>query len=98
LADQLRQLRDKATASLGPEAVEAAPKAAVPQQVVQQATALPPSAATPRLDGTSSHDLGWPAAPGGKGGGAVDPITALAAAGIALAAVARRSRKAGDAK
>jgi Ca-activated chloride channel family protein len=79
LAEQLRQLRDKATASLGPEAIEVAPK---PPQVVQQATALPPSAATPRLDGASNHDLGWPAAPGGKGGGAVDPITALAAGAL----------------
>jgi hypothetical protein len=93
LAEQLRQLRDKATASLGPEAVGTAdvePKVATPMNR-QQASAAP---MTPRLDGRS-QDLGWPAAPGAKGGGAIDPLTALAAGALLLAAAAaRRARHA----
>jgi Ca-activated chloride channel family protein len=88
LADQLRQLREKATADLGPLNPEL-PNA--PQSVVKQVSAAPMNPVAPTTDGRS-QDLNWPAAPGNagggsSGGGAFDPLTALAAVTLSVAAL-----------
>jgi Ca-activated chloride channel family protein len=100
LAEELRGIRDRATASIGPEAAAASDAAANAVKAIAPPPANRLQASTPSAPIVDGHgpDLGWPAAPGGKsGGGAVDPFTALAA-GLLIAAGAamkgRRSRKA----
>jgi Ca-activated chloride channel family protein len=97
VAEQLRQLRKEATANLGPAPAEAAKQVAAatpmpaPARKSRPQLSLPlPSA--PQTDG-QSRDLDWPAAPGSQGGGAVDPITALAAGALAVAAAMSRRRR-----
>jgi Ca-activated chloride channel family protein len=88
LADQLRQLRDKATADLGP--LNADP-AAAPQPAAKQVSAAPGNPVAPITDGRS-QDIQWPMSPGNpantsKGGGAFDSITALALIALGIASV-----------
>ena len=96
LAQQLRQLRENATANLGPVPAEAAAAkqvaAATPAPGSGKSRPQLSSPSVPRVNGRS-HDLDWPAAPGSQGGGAIDPVTALAAGALAIAAaMSRRGR------
>jgi Ca-activated chloride channel family protein len=92
LADELAQMRNQATAQIGPAPLEAVAPAAGDAKSVsvrQEASAAP---VVPLGDGRGKGDLDLPALPGARGGGAFGPIAALAAGALVLASTKSRRR------
>jgi Ca-activated chloride channel family protein len=94
---ELARLREKAEQQMGPQPSDTAAKPANSKDVSSSNAAGPSqSAARPNLPGPVDVDSNSRVASnrtGGGGGGAIDPLTALAACGLAAAGLASRGRR-----
>jgi Ca-activated chloride channel homolog len=99
VAKQLEALRAKTTVALGPIDPDAAPKVDAPvRQVVDnrpQTSARPAPAPAPAQPNRNSRDFNLPRG-GGRGGGAIDPVTGALALGLAAAAAVAQRRARGS--
>jgi len=96
LQKELQSLREASLADLGPKESQTASTARV--QLPQQANSpelSAPSTSLPASSTSKPTDLNWAPDNGSRkgGGGALDPITGLLAAGLACAAAMARSRR-----
>ena len=99
VAKQLEALRSKTTVALGPIDPDAAPKVDAPVRHVvdnrPQTSARPAPAPAPAQPNRNSRDFNIPSG-GGRGGGAIDPVTGAIVLGLAAAAIVAQRRARGS--